>query len=148
MWASKPNLLTNEDGTSTRSRAYIHAPAVHLDQKRGGAGLPHLPSHIKAFHAQWIRRYLHPGNPPWKKIADVWLAQPYPAGRGSILAAITGNLYTDIPPTAPYLRACVKAFEEIKLQQDTTILDHRVAAEPAFVNNRFDAVASDDHAAK
>ena len=147
VWASKPNLLTNEDGTSTRARAYIHAPAVRLDQKRGGAGLPHLPSHIKAFHAQWVRRYLHPSNPPWKKIADVWLAQPYPAGRGSILAAITGNLYTDIPPTASYLRACVKAFEEINLQQDTTILDHRVAGESIFFSHRYDANVDDDHAA-
>ena len=147
VWASKPNLLTNEDGTSTRARAYIHAPATYLDQKQGGAGLPHLKSHMKAFHAQWIRRYLHPSNPPWKSIADIWLAEPYSMKRGAILTNVTGSLYTDIPATAPYLRACVKAFEEIRLQQDTTIIDHRVAGESIFFNPRFDATASDDHAA-
>ena len=58
-----------------------------------------------------------------------------------------GDLYTDVPPTAPYLRACVKAFESAKLQQDTSILDHRVAGESIFFNHRFEAQASDEHAA-
>ena len=40
VWASNPSLLTSEDGTSKKSRAYIHEPASYLDQKRGGAGLP------------------------------------------------------------------------------------------------------------
>ena len=148
VWASNPSLLTNEDGTSTRARAYIHAPATYRDQKQGGAGLPHLRSHIKAFQAQWIPRYLHPSNPPWKLIADVWLAKPYPTGRGAILINMTGDLHDDVPPTAGYLRACVKAFEDAKLQQDTSILDHRVAGESVLFNHRFDAVASDDETAK
>ena len=67
----------------------------------------HLRSHIRAFQAHWMRRYLDPGNPPWKSIADLWLEEPYPAGRGIILAAIIGDLYTDMPPKAKYLRACV-----------------------------------------
>ena len=139
VWASNPELLSNEDGTKKRSRAYIHEPASYHDQKRGGAGLPHLRSHIKAFYAQWIRRYLHPSNPPWKSIADVWLANKYPTGRGAILINMQGDLYTDVPLTAPYLRECVKAFESAKLQQDTNILNHRVAGESIFFNHRFEA---------
>ena len=73
-----------------------------------------------------MRRYLDPGKPPWKSIADLWLEEPYPAGRGTILAAIIGDLYTDIPPKAKYLRACVKEFETIKLIQDTSILEANV----------------------
>ena len=97
----------------------------------------HLRSHIRAFQAHWMRRYLDPGKPPWKSIADLWLEEPYPAGRGTILAAIIGNLYTDIPPKAKYLRACVKEFETIKLIQDTSILDDKVAGEPLDLNHRF-----------
>ena len=146
VWASNPELLSNEDGTSKRARAYIHEPASYHEQKQGGAGLMHLRSHIKAFYAQWIRRYLHPSNPPWKSVADMWLARDYPTGRGAILLNMEGSLHSDIPLTAPYLRACVKAFESARLQQDTTILDHRIAGESIFFNNRFDVPTSDDHA--
>ena len=50
----------------------------------------HFESHVKAFQAQWMRRYLHPGKEPWKIVADTWLAEPYPIGRGMILAALDG----------------------------------------------------------
>ena len=146
LWASNPEFLSNEEGTAKKTRAYIHRPATYLPQKEGGASLTHVRSHIKAFYAQWIRRYLHPNKAPWKLIADVWLANPYPLGRGSLLSSITGSFHTDIPPTAPYLRACVKAFEEIKLKQNTSILDGRVIGEPVFLNHRFDPPVSDQHA--
>ena len=64
VWAAKPNLLTNEDRTSTRARAYIHAPASYLDQKRGGAGLPHLRSHIKALPRAMDTAIPTPEQPP------------------------------------------------------------------------------------
>lgn len=38
------------------SHEYIHKPATYLDQKKGGARLMHLRSHMK--------RYLHPSEPP------------------------------------------------------------------------------------
>ena len=106
----------------------------------------HWKSHTRAFYAQWIRRYLHPSNPPWKLVADVWLSAPYPTGRGTILTDIIGNLYVDI--RAPYLRACVKEFEALNLKQDTSIIDLHVAAESVFFNNRFHLNGVPDAAAR
>ena len=147
VWASNPELLSNEDGTLKKSRAYIHKPASYLDQKRGGAGLPHFRSHIKAFYAQWIRRYLDPSEPPWKKVADAWIGDRYPIGRGAMLTNVIGSFVTDVPTTAPYLRACIRAFEDIRLKQSTSILDHRVAAESLFDNHRFELPIEDEASA-
>ena len=108
----------------------------------------HFRSHARAFYAQWGRRYLHPSNPPWKSVADTWLANQYPLGRGSLLINIQGNMYTDIPPTAQYFRECIKQFEFLKLTQDTDYLDQFVEGEPIFFNHRFDIPISDDAATK
>lgn len=64
IWASHPELFSDEEGTEKNSRAYIHKAASYIDQKKGGGGLMHLRSHINAFYAQWGRRYLHPSRPP------------------------------------------------------------------------------------
>ena len=71
IWASNPELFSDEDGTKKKARAYITKPASYLPQKKGGGGLMHLKSHVQAFYAQWGRRYLHPSNPPWKSVADI-----------------------------------------------------------------------------
>ena len=70
IWASNPELFSNEEGTKKNARAYIVKPASYLPQKKGGGGLMHLKSHIQAFYAQWGRRYLQPSNPPWKSVAS------------------------------------------------------------------------------
>ena len=106
--ASNPELFTDEEGTERNTRAYIKKAASYIDQKKGGGGLMHWRSHVRAFYTQWIRRYLHPSNPPWKSAADIWLSDPYPTGRGTILTAIKGSMYENIH--AQYLRACVKEF--------------------------------------
>jgi hypothetical protein len=137
IWASNPELFTNEEGTAKKSRAYIVKEASYMDQKKGGGGLMHLRSHIRAFYAQWVRRYLHPSNPPWKSIVDTWLADPYPMGRGSILADIKGELSKDIPLKAKYLRVCVQEFEALDMKQDLSIIDAHVEGESVDLNHRF-----------
>ena len=124
------------EGTERNTRAYIKEAASYIDQKKGGGGLMHWRSHLRAFYTQWIRRYLHPSNPPWKSVADVWLSDPYPTGIGTILTAIKGSMYENIH--AQYLRACVKEFEALNLTQDTSRLNASVAAESVFFNNIFD----------
>ena len=73
----------------------------------------HFESHIRAFQVQWLRRYIDPGTPPWKLVADVWLADPYPTGRGMLLAHLDSrpSQHTDIPMEAKYFKGCVKQFE-------------------------------------
>ena len=145
IWASNPELFTNEDGTAKRSRAYITKNASYMDQNTGGAGLMHIRSHIKAVYAHWGRRYLHPNAAPWKSIAHMWLKDPYPMGSGQMLTSTIGKFFTDIPDQARYLRACMKAFEDIDLKQDTATLGPHVQGESIFDNNRFDINIEDDH---
>jgi hypothetical protein len=147
LWATSPELLTNENGTSKKARAYIIAAASYSPQNKGGGGLMHLRSHIKAVYAHWGRRYLHPNNAPWKLVADTWLANPWPMGRGQMLTSMMGTTYTDIPSTAPYLRACIQAFEHKNLTQDTSRLDTCVQGESIFDSNRFDMQIDDAHSA-
>ena len=74
LWATEPTLLSNEQGTSKRSRRYIHHLASYLPVKKGGGGIMNFPLHCQAFYAQWIVRYLHPRRAPWKIVADKWLS--------------------------------------------------------------------------
>ena len=144
LWSSMPELRSNEDG-SHYSRAYIHRLASYLPQKEGGGSVMHIESHIRAFKAQWIKRYLHPSETPWKTLIDIWIADKYPNGRGSILVHVSNpTFHTDIPTTAPYLRECFIAFQSLKLKQDLNKLDASVAAESIFFNPRFDIQISDD----
>ena len=92
LWASNPELHTDEVGTAQRSKRYIHHRASHIAQKSGGGGIMHLKSHIKAFQAQWIVKYLDPRDSPWKDVLDHWIlrkdsgrqGQTTPLGRGVI----------------------------------------------------------------
>ena len=43
-----------------------------------------------------------------------------------------------VPETAHYIRHCFKTFNEIKVTQNTSLLDHTVQAETLWENNRFD----------
>jgi hypothetical protein len=144
IWASNPELFTDEEGTKARSRAYVYAEASYLPQKGGGAGLTHWRSHVRAFYAQWGKRYLHPSEPPWKSVADVWLATPYPMKRGTLLTDMQDSLYTSIPVTAPYLRECIRQFEALELRQETVTRTAHIAGESIFQNNRFTIDIPDD----
>ena len=68
LWSISPELNQDELGTKKRSRRYIHEDASYLPQKEGGGGIMHLKSHIKAFQAQWLIRYVDPRKAPWKDI--------------------------------------------------------------------------------
>ena len=45
IWASNPELFTNEEGTAKKAVAYIKRPASYIDQKKGGGSLMHWKSH-------------------------------------------------------------------------------------------------------
>ena len=105
----------------------------------------HIESHIKAFKAQWIIRYLDPRDAPWKDVLDVWtqpVKPPTPEldtqiGRGVILTPGGAERDELIPDRCVYMKQCFAAFRELGVTQDTTVLDHRVQGEPLFRNHRF-----------
>ena len=135
LWAQQPEILSDEDGTTAKTRAYIHRRASYLPQKQGGGGVMHFRSHAQAYYAQWIRRYLEPGDQPWKKVADRWLATSI-HGRGALLINNPPQTPT-LPPHATYLRQCLISFSLLNMRQDTNVLTHTVQSEPIFNNWRF-----------
>ena len=97
-----------------------------------------LRAHVDAYQAQWIRRYLEPGDQPWKLVLDHWLSNQY--GRGTLIAKFQAGdtSWAADAPYGSYISACLTKFEALKLNQDTTILDHHVIGEPIFHSWRFD----------
>ena len=137
LWATEPALLSNEEGTSKRSRRYIHLLASYLPVAKGGGGIMNFPLHCQAFYAQWIVRYLHPRRAPWKIVADKWLSDGL-LGRSVLLVNAHDNSgVDDVPDSAPYLKACLSAFHALDIRQDTALLDHTIQAESLWHNWRF-----------
>ena len=73
VWGAAPKLISNERGSSKRSRPYIAGDAKYKSVKLGGAGLMCWSDHCNAYYAHWIVRLLHPRRAQYKKIIYHWL---------------------------------------------------------------------------
>ena len=49
LWATDPQLSSDEEGTIAKCRRWIHERASYLPIKQGGAGVMHWPSHCEAY---------------------------------------------------------------------------------------------------
>ena len=140
LWAANPELHSNEDGTAKRSNRYMTEMASYLPQKEGGGSIMHLRSHIKAYQAQWVIKYLDPRRAPWKEVLDHWiLHDDTPLGRGILLSQSRDGHKSRIdhlPDTCTFIRACFQSFHELQVSQDTTLLTHESIGEPLWRNNR------------
>ena len=137
LWATTPKLQANEDG-SGRCRRYIREAPSYKPTSQGGAGIMHWPSHCSAFYAQWVVRYLDPRRAPWESIVHEWIADEHTGDAIILGRSRHRDRVPHIPETAHYIRHCFKTFNEIKIKQNTTLLDHTAQAEPLWENNRFD----------
>ena len=137
LWAAAPSLHTDELGTSARSRRYMTEIASYLPQNRGGAGVMHLPSHIKAYQAMWIVQYLSPRDSPWKDALGHWIGDRYELGRGVLLARPSIDFASLLPDSAGYMRACLRSFAQLRLSQDTSLLSYASQEEPLWHNRRY-----------
>ena len=137
LWASNPELQGDQLGTANGSTRYIHHKASLLPQKEGGGSVTHLPSHITAFQAQWIIKYLDPRDSPWKRALDHWLTNPTGLGRGILLARNGHRRERDIPPHSRYIIACFESFRQLDLQQDLTLTSPLTLGEPLWLGRRL-----------
>ena len=138
LWAASPMLQSNEAGTAQKSKRYMHELASYRPRKSGGGGVMHLPSHIKAFQAQWIIKYLDPRDAPWKRVLDHWILSDDQLGRGTVLCSRGQSRLADrLPANATYIRACFHAFQELGIKQDLSLVSHATEGEPLWFNNRF-----------
>ena len=144
LWASSPELHGDSHGTANASNRYIFREASLLPQKQGGGGIMHLPSHIKAFQAQWIIKYLDPRDSPWKDALDHWFVNTEHLGRGAILARRGHRYRRRIPERCTYMHACFDAFQELDLQQNTDATSALTQGESLWKNHRLDIPLSTD----
>ena len=82
--------------------------------------------HVEAILAQWIVRYLQPGDADYKTLLDHFLLHDkrgklkYPEGRGVLLLNLSNrekhNMIHRLPTNATYWRECLKAFWRLKLK--------------------------------
>ena len=85
----------------------------------------HWASHCKAFYAQWIVRFLSPRRAPWKSILSHWIADKYIGDAILLSSARDGSSTKDVTKTAPYARACLKAFAELDIHDTTRRVDQK-----------------------
>ena len=138
LWATTPTLDSKEDG-SARCRRWINERASHLPRQEGGAGIMHWRSHCEAYYAEWIVRFLDPRRAAWKQVLRHWTDEEF-LHDGLLLAnASDRTREAELPPNAPYIRRCLRAFAQLQVTQDTSLpLDCSVQAEPLWYNHRFD----------
>ncbi len=104
LWASNPELCSNEEGTTKKSNRWIREMASYNPRRKGGAGVMHWPSHCAAFYAQRIIRYMHPRKSPWKTILRSWIRNDF-IEDATILENCLNNNRTNIPKTQKHIKA-------------------------------------------
>jgi hypothetical protein len=150
LWSKEPDL----DKQPIRYRRFVAARTAIGPVAEGGLGALDWTEHVHAFQAEWILKYLHPGNAGWKDVLDAILLYDkrgnlkFPEGRKILLCNMTNKqkakLLRGLPkPTrrtphkgAQYLRQCLKSFWKLDLKQDLSVT-RGIAAEPLWNNNRF-----------
>eukprot|EP00975_Prorocentrum_lima_P036409 7659245-Prorocentrum_lima.AAC.1 len=73
LWARKPDFSAASLGTRTTIHRWMTRGASYRSISKGGLGLLHWSSHLKALKAKWLVRYLDPSEGPWKSLLDTYI---------------------------------------------------------------------------
>ena len=145
IWQKDPQFDMQEKGTKKGFKRKMTQEAAYNPWGKGGIGMLHWPSHIKALLAKWAIRYMDPGKGAWKLILDHWIGDNFYCSRGVLLSSIpTEKILGGIPDSFPVLkfwREAVKAFRELyiipcKISKETT--RGSLEGEPPWHNPRFE----------
>jgi len=143
LWRSNPEIHSDEKGSGTRTHHWIAEHAWMQPKDEGGAGTMDWDSHVSAYYAQWIRRYLDPRQAPWKVAVDhIFRDQigTLGTGRAFIVSSHFQNadLLSSIPAGATLLRKAVREFRAMNLEM-AALPESAVAlpAQPIFGNPNF-----------
>jgi hypothetical protein len=103
-------------------------------------------SHNDAFHAEWILRYVRPGNEAWKQVLDTILlinkdgTEKFVEERGILFYNLSRplkiRLIKTIPKKAKYIMECIQAFWRMNFQQDL-LSTESVPAESPWLSSRL-----------
>ena len=93
---------------------------------KGGLNNMDWSDHVTGFQAEWMIRYLQPGEAAWKQIMDQFILYDkkgklrYPEGRGSLLMNLSARQKTaiiaSIPKGAEYMRTCLREFWKLRIR--------------------------------
>ena len=100
--------------TEKKFRRWIPKNSENRARRRGGAGIMPWQRHTQAFYADWIKRYLHPGNADWKEVWDHILLidddglERYPQRRAILVSNLTKadqkRILKTIPKQCKYIK--------------------------------------------
>ena len=111
-----------------RIRRWVAECTAIGPRNMGGLGVMSWEEHIKAIKAQWIVRYLQPGDSAWKNVLDEFILKStrggklqYPEGRPIVAMGLTvaqkRAILKRIPTKAVYWKECLLAFWNLKLDR-------------------------------
>jgi hypothetical protein len=109
-----------------RIRRWIAKLTAIGPRNRGGIGIMTWEHHVEAVKAQWIVRYLQPGEAAWKSILDEFILKnksgqetQYPEGRAIVTMNLTSAqkkaIIDRLPTKARYWKECLRAFWKLKM---------------------------------
>jgi len=112
-----------------RIRRWVAADSAIGPRNRGGVCAMTWADHVNAMKAQWIIRYVQPGDAAWKRILDGFLltdkkgtSLKYPEGRSIVLMKLTNTqkaaMLKKLPKKALYWKECLKAFWKLNFTPD------------------------------
>lgn len=143
LFAKDPSVFAD-----ARFRRFVAKRTAIGPRSKGGLNAIDWKSHVDAFKAQWVIKYLHPYESEWKVLLDSLLLynkqgrEKFPEGNAILMCKLTNtdkkNLLKDLPKGSAYWRECIKAHWKMKLTQDTSKVDEFVCREPLWRNWRFD----------
>ena len=83
-------------------------------------------THVDAYHTDWVRKYIRPGDAEWKQIWDIFLLNQHTnkdkiqlLGREYLILPMSNyeknNILKRIPKAMEYFRTCLQKFWKLKL---------------------------------
>ena len=111
---------------SRRIRRWVAKDTAMGPRNKGGVGIMTWEHHVNAVKAQWIVRYLQPGEAAWKHILDNFVLRnkagtevQYPEGRAIVAMNLTQAqkkaILDRMPTKALYWKECLTAFWKLKM---------------------------------
>ena len=133
---------------TSRYRRFVAKRTAIGPRSKGGLNAIDWKSHVDAFKAQWVIKYLHPYQSEWKQLLDSLLLynnkgrEKFPEGRAILMCNLSNtdkkNLLKDLPGGSNYWRECIKAHWKMQIKQDPDKMDEFICREPLWRNWRFD----------
>ena len=128
LWSREPDLTKD-----TRYRRWIRATTAIGPKSKGGVSEMDWACHVDGFMAEWVLKYIQPGYASWKHVLDAMILQDrkrhekFIEERSILFCELARRdkmrILKGIPRKAIYIKRCIYAFWELKLELDESRFD-------------------------